>query len=90
MTPVVYPNPITGPGPVHLQVPLTSTSTVTVKIFTLAFREIQEETFPEVSPGEAITLNLTDKFGNPLANGLYYVVVQAQGNRWVTKLMVIR
>jgi subtilase family serine protease len=89
-TPVVYPNPVTGPVPVHLLVPLTSTSNVTVKIYTTAFRLVQEETFQQVSPGEVLTLTLTDKFGNPLADGLYYVVIEAQGKKWITKLLILR
>jgi hypothetical protein len=88
--PVLYPNPVTTSGLTHLLVPLTSASNVRVQIFTTAFRMVQEETFQQVSPGEVITLTLTDKFGNPLANGLYYVVIEAQGKRWITKLLVIR
>jgi hypothetical protein len=61
-----------------------------VQIFTTAFRLVQTETFQLVPPGEAITLTLTDKFGNPLADGLYYVVIEAQGKRWVTKLLILR
>jgi hypothetical protein len=89
-TPVLYPNPVTTPGVTHLLVPLTSVSNVKVGIFTTAFRLVQTETFQQVSPGEAITLTLTDKFGNPLADGLYYVVIEAQGKRWITKLLILR
>jgi hypothetical protein len=90
-TPVLYPNPVMGPGgQTHLQVPLTFVSNVRVEIFTTAFRLVQEETFQQVSPGEVIILTLTDKFGNPLANGLYYVVIEAQGKKWVTKLLILR
>ncbi len=89
-TPLIYPNPYLGSGPIHLGVPLTTLSKVTVKIYTTAFRLVQEEPFPQVLPGEAINLTLTDKWGNQLANGLYYVVIEAQGNRWVTKLLTLQ
>ncbi len=87
---VPYPNPITGSGPVRLQIPLTSTSNVTVKIFTLAFRVVQDESFPQVPPAEAISLILRDKQGNPLANGIYYLAAEAQSQRWISKLLILR
>jgi hypothetical protein len=89
-TPLIYPNPVLGPGPVHLQVPLTSLSNLTVRIYTTAFRRVQEEPFSQIPPGQVINLTLEDERGNPLANGLYYLVIEAQGKRWVTKLLITR
>jgi hypothetical protein len=33
---------------------------------------------------------LSDDWGNSLANGLYYVVIQTNQNSWVEKLVVLR
>ena len=32
----------------------------------------------------------TDAQGNPLANGVYYLFIHAQGHRWVVKLLILR
>ncbi len=63
--------------------------TVEVEIFTSAFRRVQTETFFNVPTGTAVTLNLRDRWGRPLANGLYYVVVIVNGHRSVAKLLVL-
>ncbi len=89
-TPVIYPNPIVGSGPAHLQVPLTFLSDVTVRIYTTAFRLVQAEPFPQTPPGTVLNMTLTDKWNNPLANGLYYLVIEAGGKHWVVKLLVTR
>jgi hypothetical protein len=90
LTPLIYPNPILDSGPVHLQVPLTSPADVTMRIYTTAFRMVQEEPFEQILPGEGISLTLKDKWENPLANGLYYLVIEAQGKRWIMKLLITR
>jgi hypothetical protein len=56
----------------------------------MSFRKVKAETFQQVSPGEVLALDLTDRWGNPLANGLYYVVIEAQGKKWIIKLLVLR
>lgn len=70
-------------------VPLREASDVTVEIFTVAFRKVLEETFDNVQPGSPIPLELKSRWGTPLANGLYYVVVTAGGHTYVIKLLVI-
>lgn len=65
-------------------------SDVRVQVFTLAFRKIQDTTFPGVPEGTAVTVRLADRFGTPLANGLYYVAVQTSRGRSVSKLLVLR
>lgn len=87
---VIYPNPVTGPTVNVLPPAYTGVSTVEVEIFTTAFRKVQEETFPNVPPGLAVTVQLTDKWGTPLANGLYYVMVIVDGHRSFGKLLVLR
>jgi hypothetical protein len=68
--------------------PYPGVSDVTVKIFTIAFRKVQETTFPQVPSGTAVTLALTDRWGTPLANGLYYLVVQTSTGKSVGKLLI--
>jgi hypothetical protein len=80
---------VTG-NQVRIKVPLTQTSNLTVKVYTVGFRKVEEQTFDQVPVGADLLLELRDQQGGNLANGLYYVVIQAQGNRWVTKLLVVR
>jgi len=70
--------------------PLTAVSNVQIQIFTVAFRRVNSFTLENVTPGAAIDIPLTDQWGNPLADGLYYVFVQTQGKRWVVKLLITR
>jgi len=88
--PVIYPNPISGLGPAHLSVPLTGVSDVKVTLYSSAFRSLNSLSCSNVAPGTVLDIPLTDRNGNPLANGVYYLVVQAQGKRWIVKLMVLR
>jgi hypothetical protein len=91
-TAVIYPNPATGPGPVTILITLPEASeNVRVLVFTTAFRRINEIQLGSVPAGVSpVTLALTDRWGVPLANGIYYVVVRAGQSRTVTKLMVMR
>ena len=76
----------------------TGISDVTVQIFTVAFRLVQQEDFEQVPVGADVTIELSDKTGTPLASGLYYVVVTIDGNpsvssghgRIVGKLLILR
>jgi hypothetical protein len=88
---VLFPNPAAGPGPVTLQASLSSGGRVQISVFTTAFRRVNEITLPNVPAGTTdIALPLTDQRGKPLANGLYYVVVQTAQGRFIVKLMVVR
>ena len=73
----------------HLSLP--QASDVTVKLYTIVFRMVQEKTFPSVPAGTGnLTLELKDKWGSRLANGLYYVRVQAGPQKTILKLIVAR
>ena len=61
---------------------------MTVKIYTAAFRKVQETTFPQVPNGKAVVVDLTDRWGTPLASGIYYVVVATDGGKSVGKLLI--
>jgi hypothetical protein len=89
-TVVVYPNPATGSEVSVLPPAYSGVENVKVQIFTTSFRMVQEEIFPNVPSGTSVTVPLKDRWGNPLANGLYYVVVIVDGHTSVGKLLVLR
>ncbi len=66
------------------------TSDVKVRIFTTAFRLVQEKTFQDVPAGLTVTVDMVDKWGQPLASGLYYVEVTTKKNQAVGKLLIQR
>lgn len=69
----------------------SSTGDVDVKIFTTAFRMVDEVDFSQVPAGVArLPLALEDKWGTPLANGLYYLTVEGSGQRHILKLLILR
>jgi len=86
--PVVYPNPVTS-STVNLQLPMNNATNVTVEIYTVAFRGVKTTHTAQVG-GNIMTVELIDKAGVQLADGLYYFVIQAAGQRWVTKVLVLR
>jgi hypothetical protein len=62
-----------------------------LQIFTTTLRKVSEQTYHSEGPGAVVlTLSLTDSTGAALANGVYYVVVRAQGQRLTLKLLVLR
>jgi hypothetical protein len=89
--PVIYPNPSDGTQPVSIHIPgRTGTADITVQIFTVAFRLVQQQIFPEEPLGADVKIDLKDKNGKPLASGLYYVVVSIDGKKTVGKLLLMR
>jgi hypothetical protein len=74
---------------VHIPVPITFPSDVKIQIFTIAMREVKVETFPQVQVGQDVTVLLIDKAARTLANGLYYFVIEADGQRWTVKVLVL-
>jgi hypothetical protein len=69
---------------------LTTTSNVTVKVFTAAYRKVKHFSFPNTQPGQVLTLPLNDEWGMAFANGIYYLVVDGNGQHWILKLLVLR
>ena len=89
--PVLYPNPVSGPGPVTIQLPTyPGMAKVTVQVFTTAFRMVNTISFPSQAGGSQVSLPLTDRNNRPLANGLYYVLVQSPAGRAILKLLILR
>jgi hypothetical protein len=89
-SPVLYPNPVTGTAPALLHLYLTAPIAVRVQMFTTSFRKIWNKTFNQVVPGQDLTLPSAGPDGNPLSNGLYYVVVTVNGKREILKLVVLK
>jgi hypothetical protein len=82
---VLYPSPWDGSKPLRLRLDLSATGKVKVKLFTTAFRKVWEEDFPNEPVGnDDLTLSLPK-----IANGIYYLVVEASGQHWVIKLLVL-
>jgi hypothetical protein len=89
--PVIYPNPSDGTQPIHILVPgRAGTAEVTIRIFTLAFRLVQQQKFEQVPLGTNKQVELKDRAGKPLASGLYYVVVTIDSKRTVEKLLILQ
>ncbi len=87
-SPVVYPNPITSTT-AFIQLPVWNASNVTVQVFTVAMRQVQSISVPQAA-GDTINFKTVDKSGINLANGLYYIVIQANGQKWMTKVLILR
>jgi hypothetical protein len=89
--PVLYPNPVSGPGPILIRLPnYLGVADIPVKVYTIAFRLVDKFTAYQMAGGSDVSLPLTDQGGTPLANGLYYVVVTTPENRSTLKLLIIR
>ena len=89
--PVIYPNPVDGTSPVNVRPPnFTGVSDVKVQVFTLAFRKVQEHVCTGMVSGQDCPLKLTDDHNDPLADGLYYVVVTTNAGRTIGKMLVLR
>lgn len=82
-----YPNPSNGtPITINIQVP--GESTVTLDVFTLAFRRIYSDTTQADGP---LTLqwDLKDISGVQVANGLYYIRIHVAGSQSTTKILKV-
>ena len=89
---LIYPNPITGSGPVSIQFVLgNSVGRVNLKLFTTAFRKVRE-TFIQNAPAGLVQtqLSMVDDYGKPLANGLYYLLVTVPQGHVVGKIINLR
>jgi hypothetical protein len=89
---IIYPNPVQASGTVNMGFNLSAPSNVIViKLFTTGFRRVITRTFSNIPTGAfTITIDLRDQANIPLANGVYYVVVQASGQKIIKKLLIMR
>jgi hypothetical protein len=63
-------------------------TSVTMDVFTLAFRKIADQT-KEIYGSQTFQWDLKDASGTPAANGLYYVRIHAAGNPSETKIFKV-
>lgn len=89
-TPILYPNPVKEGGEVQVLLPLAAPSDVKVAIYTTAFRKVQDEVFSQVGVGQGLVIELKDRSGKALANGLYYLIFATDQGRWKVKLLIAR
>jgi hypothetical protein len=82
-----FPNPSSG-LPITFNVQVPDQSTVTLDVFTLAFRKIYGETTP-VYGSQNLYWNLKDLKGIQVADGLYYVRVHVAGSKSTTKILKV-
>jgi hypothetical protein len=89
---VIWPNPVRDAGLVQAQVTLPSPAyKAKLKLFTLSGRKIYEETIGALPQGSStLTIPLNDNGGAPIANGLYYVVVNISSGNIIGKLLITR
>jgi hypothetical protein len=85
----IYPNPAKGPRAKILLPSHSGTEDVKIQVYTVASRKVLDRTFPGIRGGTAIEISLEDKWGTPLANGIYYVEVFTPWGKSVGKLVVL-
>jgi hypothetical protein len=88
-----YPNPVFGSGPLRLDAQGPAGSSLAWDVFTTAFRKVAGSS--QAFGGKTtVTWNLTDKAGNPVSSGLYYIRVKGSGGSSSTtrilKVIVLR
>jgi hypothetical protein len=82
-----YPNPSRG-LPVSFNVSVPGESTVTIDVFTLAFRKITSQT-REIYGDQTFQWDLKDISGAQAANGLYYVRIHVKGPHSTTQVLKV-
>jgi hypothetical protein len=83
----VYPNPVVQ-GPVRVDLTNGCATQVRVRVFTSAYRKIEEESLT-VTGRLTFMWNLTDEKGRRVSPGLYYFVFSPQGQKRVVKSVVV-
>jgi hypothetical protein len=89
---VIYPNPVAGTTPVNLQMTLMKpVKRFTMMLYTTAYRKVNSWFAENLSAETYNTpLEIQDISGTPLANGVYFLVLNLDGERQVLKMMVLR
>jgi hypothetical protein len=85
-----YPNPTRG-QPINVWVEVSSHAVIQMTVFTTSFRKVVSHSFPMDQSGN-IQWDLKDGFGHSVADGLYYLRVEAgsRGPGKVLKVLVLR
>jgi hypothetical protein len=82
-----YPNPSSG-SPITFNVQVPGESTVTLDVFTLAFRKVYAEIIHAYGP-VSLQWDLRDVSGALVSNGVYYVRVHVVGSQSGTKILKV-
>jgi hypothetical protein len=82
-----YPNPSNG-SPITFNISVPVESTVTVDVFTLAFRKITSQS-REIYGDQNFQWDLKDVSGDLVANGVYYIRVHVSGAQSATKILKV-
>lgn len=92
LPPVLWPNPVENGATPQLRVSFASVvHSLHIKVFTTSFRKVREWDTQEMPAGlRNLPLDARDSGGVNLANGLYYVMVEADTNRWILKWLILR
>lgn len=85
----VYPNPMTGPGQVSLDLIVPTGSRVQWTVLSTAFRRIKSGSQDLSGNYGKITWDLLDTWGTPVSNGLYYLRVQVLGRATQTRVLKV-
>lgn len=88
----LYPNPVVGRGWVRLRMNLCRpTEIMSFSIWTTSARKVMDQVFgPQPAGVSDRVIELRDRRGTPLANGLYYLVMKTSQGRVIFKLLVMR
>jgi len=87
-----YPNPVTGNGPIRVNLICPNNTHLSWDVFTTAFRKIESQSLV-VSGSGSFSWDLRDKEGNAAANGLYYLRVTSSGVnpcQQILKILILR
>jgi len=82
-----YPNPSNG-SPISFNVSVPGKSTVTMDVFTLAFRKVTTQA-QEIYGNQTIYWDLKNRSGVQAANGLYYLSIHVTGGQSTTKILKV-
>lgn len=86
---MVFPNPSKG-DPVTLEFNQPSPGWVSVKIFTIAFRKVRELNGLYPAGTSTMTITPLDEWQRPLANGVYYLLVESSAGRQITRMLILK
>jgi len=88
----IYPNPVLDSGGFHLLFTLhENVPWVHIKVITVAFRVVNTVDLGPTPYGQVdLVLPSTDKWGTPLANGMYHVVILTPQGRAFVHLLINR
>jgi hypothetical protein len=73
---------------VTVNINVSSPSTVSLTVFTMASKKIFEQTW-NVTSNTSISWNLNDSQGGTLANGVYYLRIVVKGSQPLTKILKV-